>query len=145
MVKPEERPESIPKELQRSEQMLSNQAQDTLRRAGFSSNFIDQVKIMLTDATAVNREDMPQKLEGWSRVDKGKLIPDISAYAPDIKARRRTYNAFASNEGQRFMKDYYGRLRRNEKGEWIMGPEKFAKRRTAVAKLGGLVPKRRKL
>ncbi|MBD3209785.1 hypothetical protein GF318_00200 [Candidatus Micrarchaeota archaeon] len=75
------------------------------------------------------RAEMPDELGGMVREDnyKGRrvLIPDIGPYAPTTSYHKKTYEAFASPEGQRFMRRYYetGWLRRDSaSGEWVIRP-----------------------
>lgn len=129
---------------------LSGQAEEHLRRAGYSRRFISMVAIMLTDASNTNRYpfsrqsgdstgsgspgfteplDLPRRLsghtnespEGSTRV----LMPDIGSYAPSTTYTPEVYRAFASREGQRFMRREYNWLEQDSRtGEWNIVPSR---------------------
>ena len=132
---------------------LSRQAREFLRRKGFSTKFIDALHMMLQEATNkvhntiirspppapgsdFSRPDPPRRMKmpanlqhSWIELDHGRganlMMPDIRSYFPTVPYHQGTYDAFASREGQRFMKAYYstGWLRQDPKTqEWVVAP-----------------------
>jgi hypothetical protein len=133
---------------------LSDQARAFLRQRGFSNRFINALGFMLIAAGNVNRRtdwnerhgkverqplitpapnppswgEMPSDIRNYVAYSEwhGReiVMPDILAYAPTITYTPTVYRAFASPEGQRFMKRYYmaGWLRRSPEGVWTIAP-----------------------
>lgn len=131
---------------------LSEQARQYLRRQGYSQKFITGLGMMLQESTNLihntiirsggraegsdfvrpdppRRMEMPSSLQGsWMELGEGRgalIMPDIGPYFPNATYYPETYRAFASAEGQRFMRRYYttGWLRRDaQSGEWIVAP-----------------------
>ena len=144
---------------------LSNQAMDFLRKQGYSQRFISNVSMMLREAENKNRNadlhvypqsafskpgqktgpiSMPTSLSGRtteSPADKEygmgnkPIMPDIGIYSPTTSYTPDVFRAFASREGQRFMKREYNQLRRDPaSGQWNVEQPKTS--------LGSLVPKK---
>jgi hypothetical protein len=131
---------------------LSDQARQYLRRQGYSEKFIRGLHMMLQESTNLihntiirsdesgegpgvsvpskpERMHMPSDLRSsWSQLGEGSsalIMPDIGPYFPNTTYYPETNRAFASAEGQRFMRRYYttGWLRRDEQsGEWTISP-----------------------
>ncbi len=156
----------LPKKEEIKYENLSEQAKTFLRKRGYSTRFITNLMIMLRDAGSVHRRTvyegpkqseqefmwspmiptppiqakMPKKLD-WQYIEttyggKKILMPDIGPYAPNTTTTPGVYKAFASPEGQKFMKKYYvnGWLKKDPKtGEWMLKPPaKTVPRKVAV-------------
>jgi hypothetical protein len=121
-------------------EFLSRQAEEYLRKAGYSRSFINSVGIFLTDAANTNRmtthfytqkpkvsEDLPRSLRGMTDDDGTgrEVMPSLMAYAITSRYHADLFKAFMSKEGQRFMHREYNWLERNETTkEWEIVPPK---------------------
>ena len=145
-------------------EILSNQAIKFLKAQGYSSQFISYVGQMLTEATNKNRDadmhttdfaphkqkmtgpiPMPKNLDGLTTESpadaffgskKNPIMPNIGLYSPTSTFTPDVYKAFASREGQRFIKKEFNWLRKDAKsGEWTI--------KKPVTKVADLIPKKK--
>ena len=150
--------------LQAKQEILSVQARKFLKDQGYSKQFTSYVAIMLSDAANTNLNadlhqrfsdryhkpqktgpiKMPKDLKGMTTESpadafygskKNPIMPDISLYSPSTTFTPKVYKAFASREGQRFMKKEYNWLRKDAKsGEWTI--------KKPQTRLSSVIPKR---
>lgn len=135
---------------QRYQEVLSQQAVSLLQSRGYSAGFIAGLQMMLREANAVNNDPTNRYYDQFSVTEQEKegptsripaelkhhctettyrgrriTMPDIGSYAPNTTYYPETYRAFASSEGQRFMRRFYtsGWLRRDPSSdEWAIRP-----------------------